>query len=232
MAHNYLFLHPRLGDLPGPIVTRALVMTYVRATAARARGRIALSFGPVSGAGKERLWVTPLLRAGLGDLHVEDGGHLLAYALNPGYGASLATWQKRHPDVVVHCYLDGGSAALGQAPGRNFHAHAIDEDGFLRHLATCRAYVGSAGFESICEAFWLGKPVLAVPTEGHFEQRLNGWDAQRVGAARFGTYEDLDDFWANPPVPSRAAVRDFREWVARAPETIVGLIEGVVSGAR
>ena len=171
----------------------------------------------------------PLLRPGLDELSPGDDGHLLAYALNPGYGALLAEWQRRHPDVRVHCYLDGGAAALREAPQDGFHCHALDDDGFLKHLASCRAYVGSAGFESICEAFYLGKPVLAVPTAGHYEQTLNGWDAQRIGAARVGSYDDLDRFWAEPPVPSLAAVRDFRDWVALAPQTIVELVERAAS---
>ncbi|MDH3205765.1 MAG: UDP- glucuronosyltransferase [Gemmatimonadota bacterium] len=233
VAHNYLFLHPRLGRLPGPALTRRLVMTYVRATAARCETRIALSFGPMGEAGGDRLAVAPpLLRPGLEALHVSDGDYLLAYALNPGYGAVLAEWQRRHPEVPVHCYLDGGTAALKDPPPDGFHAHALNDEAFLRHLAGCRAYVGSAGFESICEALYLGKPALAVPTAGHFEQTLNGWDAQRAGAARVGSYHDVGEFWAEPPVPSARTVSDFRSWVARAPETIVGLIERAASGAR
>lgn len=208
-------------------------MTYVRATAARCDMRIALSFGPVGEAGSDHLTVAPpLLRPGLDALPVGDRGYLLAYALNPGYGTVLAGWQRRHPDVEVHCYLDGGAAALGDPTPDGFNAHALNDEAFLRHLAGCRAYVGSAGFESICEALYLGKPVLAVPTSGHYEQTLNGWDAQRVGAARVGSYDDVDDFWAAPPVPSAQTVSDFRGWVARAPEVIVGLIERAASGAR
>jgi len=232
VAHNYLFLHPRLGRLPGPALTRKLVLTYVRATALRSVTRVALSFGPVAGEHDSRLAVAPpLLRGGLEAIRVGDDGYLLAYALNPGYGTLLAEWQRRHPDVRVHCYVEGGAAAIGTPPSDGFHAHALNEEGFLAHLGSCRAYVGSAGFESICEAFYLGKPVLAVPTEGHFEQRLNGWDAQRAGAARLGTYEDLDSFWEDPPVPSQVAVRDFRSWVARAPEMIVGVVESAAPRA-
>jgi uncharacterized protein (TIGR00661 family) len=174
----------------------------------------------------------PLLRSGLADLVVRDDGHLLAYALNPGYGALLAAWHRRHPEVQVHCYHDGGRAALGEAPAEGFAVHDLNDAAFLAHLATCRAYVGSAGFESLCEAFHLGKPVLAVPTAGHHEQVLNGWDAARVGAARVGDYDDLDAFWADPPVPSDRAVRDFRAWVARAPEEVVALVERAAAGAR
>jgi uncharacterized protein (TIGR00661 family) len=232
IAHNYFFGHPGLRRLPGPALTRALVMAYVRATAAHSATRVALSFGPLAGGEDRRLTVAPpLLRPGLQDLEATDDGYLLAYALNPGYGSLLAEWQVRHPEVTVHCYLDGGEAAMGGgASAAGFHVHALDERGFLRHLAGCRAYVGSAGFESICEAFYLGKPVLAVPTDGHYEQVLNGWDAERVGAARVGTYADLDLFWEEPPVPSRDAVRDFRAWVARAPSEIVDLIERAASG--
>lgn len=232
VAHNYLFLHPALGPLPGPRLTRSLVMAYVRATAARSQARVALSFGPLEGARDGAIAIAPpLLRPGLQDLTVMDDGHLLAYALNAGYGAVLAEWQRRHPGVVVHCYLDGGPSALAGTPGEGFHVHALNDDGFLHHLARCRAYVGSAGFESICEAFYLGKPVLAVPTAGHYEQTLNAWDAERTGAARTGGYHDLDRFWEEPPVPSRAAVRDFRAWVARAPQVIVDLVERAASGA-
>lgn len=226
VAHNYVFLHPAMAGLPGPALTRRAVMTYVRATAVGSSTRIALSFGPLAEPDPAGLEVAPpLLRPGLDDLAVTDGGYLLAYALNPGYGSLLARWHRRHPGMEVHCYVDGGRAALAEPPAEGFTAHALHDGAFLEHLAGCRAYVGSAGFESICEAFHLGKPVLAVPTVGHYEQTLNGWDAERIGAARMGSYDDLDAFWQDPPVPSQAAVRDFRSWVARAPDMIVGSIE-------
>jgi UDP:flavonoid glycosyltransferase YjiC (YdhE family) len=201
-------------------------LAYARLTATGSAPRIALAFQPSTHEGGARVAVAPpLLRPGLERLRVRDEGHLLAYALNPGYGARLAAWQRRHPEVVVHCYLDGGAAALEAPPAAGFQAHPLADEAFLEHLAGCRAYVGSAGFESICEGFYLGKPVLAVPTEGHYEQTLNGWDAERAGAARVGSYDDLDAFWAAPPVPSQRAVRDFRDWVARAAEVVVRLIE-------
>lgn len=233
VAHNYVFLHPALGRLPGPGTTRRLVLGYVRATTVGSSRRIALSFGPLPGTAPNGLDVAPpLLRPRLLDLSARNDGHLLAYALNPGYGALLADWQRRHPEVRVHCYLDGGATALPGEPPPGFQVHALNDEAFLVHLAGCRAYVGSAGFESICEAHWLGKAVLAVPTAGHYEQTLNAWDAERVGAARAGGYDDLDRFWSSPPVPSGAAVRDFRAWVALAPRVIVDLIEQAASRSR
>ncbi len=226
IAHNYVFLHPALAGAPGSPLSRGAVMAYAKATASRTTTRIALSYGPLSPA-QSLLVAPPLLRPELADLSPGDEGHLVAYALNAGYGDQLAEWHRRQTGVTVHCYVDGGAAALrgSPAPAQGFHAHELNAGAFLRHLASCRAYVGSAGFESVCEAFFLGKPALVVATEGQLEQALNAWDAGRVGAAVPGTYADLDSFWAHPPVPSGEATREFRRWVGTAPDILVGAIE-------
>jgi len=233
VAHNYIFLHPDLDSAPGPEHVKRFVLAYAKATASGGARKVALSFRPHQPRPASHLDVAPpLLRPGLDDLIVDDEGFLLAYALNPGYANDLLRWQRRNPEVTVHCYVDGGSEALSEPSDSGFYAHGLSGEAFLAHLARCRAYVGSAGFESICEAHYLGKPVLAVPTEGHFEQTLNAWDAERSGAARAGTYGDLDDFWASEPVPSSDAVAEFREWVARAPDLLVQAVERTATGGR
>jgi len=232
VSHNYVFLHPALAGAPGRAHARALVMAYTRATALRAR-RIALSFGPLEDRADLAI-APPLLRPGLDALAPRDDGYLLAYALNSGYADLIAAWQRRRPGVTVHCYVDGGAGALAAEPAVGFHAHALDAEGFLRHLVGCRAYVGTAGFESICEAFHLGKPALVVPTEGQLEQSLNAWDAERAGAARAGSYDDLDAFWDAPRAPASERVEEFRRWVRRAPELVVAEVERAAArgGAR
>lgn len=245
VAHNYLFLHPELAGAPGPSAMRRAVLSYFRATTLGSGRTLALSFGPMDSGDRAGLEVTPpLIRPGLSDLRVEDDGSLLAYALNAGYGRRLVAWQKRHPEVTVHCFVDGGMEALGldgldtrpdrsgSAPpvidGRgegSFNGHALNDISFLEHLARCRAFVGSAGFESLCEAHFLGKPVLAVPTDGQFEQLLNAWDAERCGIARHGSYDDLDEFWSAATAASVDEVQAFRAWVDRGPEIFVDAVE-------
>jgi uncharacterized protein (TIGR00661 family) len=233
IAHNFVFLHRAFAGAPGSAVTRRAVLAYARATASRADPVVALSYGPLPRDPSQRLLIAPpLLRRELEHLSARDGGYLLAYALNAGYGDLLAEWQRRHPDVELHCYVEGGAAALRTQPGAGFHAHPLAADAFLRHLAACRAYVGSAGFESVCEAFTLGKPALVVPTEGQLEQVLNAWDARRAGAAVWGSYQDLDAFWERPSVPAESAVREFREWVRSAPELLVNAVESAARAGR
>ena len=58
--------------------------------------------------------------------------------------------------------------------------YELDDTEFLRQMAGCRAYADTAGFESICEAMYLGKPILMVPA--HIEGRRNAYDGMGSGA--------------------------------------------------
>ena len=44
-------------------------------------------------------------------------------------------------------------------------------------MSGCIGYASTAGFESICEAMYLDKPVLMVPVKGQYEQACNAEDA-------------------------------------------------------
>lgn len=57
-------------------------------------------------------------------------------------------------------------------------------------MSGCRAYASTAGFESICEAIYMGKPVLMVPA--HIEQECNAYDAMCAGAGIISTSFSLD----------------------------------------
>ena len=234
LAHNYWFLHRAASLPPGSQLTRAAVTTLSRASMLASDVRLALAFGPGPVDAELGLRVAPpLLRPRTLDTGTAHGDHLLAYAVNPGYANDLAAWhRRRRGPLEVHCFVEGGRRALhGDAP-RGFHVHDLDGEAFLERMAGCRAYVGSAGFESLCEAFRLGKPVLAVPTEGQPEQVLNAWDAASRGVARAGSYEELDDFLDDLPVPDPEAVLGFRAWVGEAPRHHVAAVEEAAYNAR
>jgi uncharacterized protein (TIGR00661 family) len=50
----------------------------------------------------------------------------------------------------------------------------FSKDGFLEDLASAKAVIATAGFTLMSECFHLGKPYLALPMKGQFEQILNG----------------------------------------------------------
>jgi len=93
-------------------------------------------------------------------------------------------------------------------------------------MAGCKAYLTSAGFESVCEAAYLGKAIMVVPTEGHYEQHCNGEDAVRTGiAARSFDY----DLGALMKYTQTFQQKDnsFQQWVESAPSRFLELIESL-----
>ena len=69
--------------------------------------------------------------------------------------------------------------------------HKINSEKYLRMLASCNALVTTAGFESVCEAMYLGKPVMMVPVPNHFEQDCNAMDGVISGAGVMSKAFDL-----------------------------------------
>ena len=91
-------------------------------------------------------------------------------------------------------------------------------------MAGCKAYASTAGFESICEAAYLGKPIMMVPS--HVEQECNAYDAARCGIGISSKEFDLSallDFAGNY-VPDA----DFPGWVRSAEDIIIRELESCV----
>ncbi|MFH0953971.1 MAG: MJ1255/VC2487 family glycosyltransferase [Verrucomicrobiota bacterium] len=57
---------------------------------------------------------------------------------------------------------------------------------FIEDLASCRAVVATGGFSLMSEAIFLGKPYLALPIGGQFEQVLNSLYLQKLGYGEYG----------------------------------------------
>ncbi len=69
----------------------------------------------------------------------------------------------------------------------NLHFKKNSETGFLDDLSTCRYVVCGGSHTLISEALYYGKPVIAFPIQGAFEQFLNGWYLERLGYGRYFT---------------------------------------------
>lgn len=231
IGHHYVLLHREAPTLPPLGGTGRLLRWMTRLTAHKSAEVLALSFADLDeGAADESeagrpVVVPPLLRPELSTVDPRDDGHLLVYAITPGICERVAAWQRTRPEVVVHLYVAGGAAAMASTPGTGCHVHDLDDRGFLEHMGSCRAFAGSAGFESLCEAYYLGKPILAVPTPGQVEQQLNAVDGARADVVRSGTWADLDDFWRHATPPDATSVAAFRAWVDSGPRRFVRHVE-------
>ena len=91
-------------------------------------------------------------------------------------------------------------------------------------MAGCKAYASTAGFESVCEAMYLGKPLMMVPA--HIEQECNAYDAMQSGAGISDDSFNLDRLlqFAETYRPDP----NFRNWAESAESIIVNELESLV----
>jgi uncharacterized protein (TIGR00661 family) len=191
VAHQYLFLHPSFHFPDEHPVALAMLKFFTRLTAIGASRKIALSFRhmPDHLAG-DLFVVPPLLREEVFRLPSQQGDYLHGYMLNSGYSQEVVAWHDRHPDVPLHFFWDKQGVTEEVVIDKGLSFHPLSDEDFLRYLAGAKAYAGTAGFESVCEAMYLGKPVLMVPT--HIEQACNAHDALRSGAGAVSADFNLD----------------------------------------
>lgn len=226
VGHQYMFQHSAYRFPPGWRMQRWAAQAFARVTAWGSDRRLALSLYPVpSESDTDLVVLPPLLRA---DLFRQPLGQrepfFLVYILNSGYADEVIRWHEHHPEVPLHCFWDRPGAAPVEAYDDTLTFHQLDDDKFLALMARCRGFVSTAGFESIAEAMYLGKPVQVVPVEGHFEQLCNAFDTVRAEAGIRSSRFDLDRLRAFIPTHDSDTER-FRQWVRQSRLRFVREIE-------
>jgi uncharacterized protein (TIGR00661 family) len=230
VGHQFMLDHPRYIRQQKFPVQQLGMRQYVRLTGARS-AKLALSFYSAPDVPGRRLFVSPpILRRQLFELRPDSrGGYLLVYLLNHGYASEIVRWHAEHPDIPIHCFYDRPGAPAEERHGANLTFHRLHGEKFLRLMAACRGVACTAGFESVSEAAWLGKPLLMVPVENHLEQHLNACDAERSGLglrdSRFRLSRLLE--------PANAdATTVFRSWVGQAEGLAMRAVEATAAQAQ
>ncbi len=222
IGHQYLFLHKDFG-LPLHKYPGAPALDfYTKLTSAGSVKHLALSFRPMERDMNHNLVVVPpLLRPEVLALKPTRGDYIHGYMLNSGFATEVREWHAEHPQVPLRFFWDNWEAGKVDRIDDTLSFYLIDDQEFLQQMAGCRAYASTAGFESICEAMYLGKPILMVPS--HIEQEINGFDAARAGAGIVCDSFDLSRLVEF----SRGFEPDetFPEWVRSAPEMIIAELE-------
>ena len=181
IGHQYLFLH---SDFKLPQVNKASLMSlrlFTIVTSLGATERLALSFKEMEDDKKHHICVVPpLIRKDVLELTGSKGNYLHGYMVNAGFGECVLEWHKKHPEVPLNFFWDKKGAKETEQVDDTLTFHQINDRKFIESMAGCKAYATTAGFESVCEAMYLGKPIMMVPA--HIEQDCNAYDACQCGA--------------------------------------------------
>jgi uncharacterized protein (TIGR00661 family) len=223
VGHQFMFQHP--GYIRARQLWRQILgmRIYTWLLGARAT-KLALSLYEAPDLPAKRIVVgPPILRKQLFSLRPNpEGKFTLVYLLNHGYADQIIRWSDAHPETRLHCFYDkpGAPAEFQHSPALTFHK--LDGAKFLNMMAECRNVVCTAGFESVSEAAWLGKPLFLVPVENHIEQEVNAIDAQQFGIGLAEKSFNLDRL---AELPDRLPTEKFRAWLDCAPAKLFQAVE-------
>ena len=230
VAHQFMFLHPQYPFPDGFGLQKRSAELFTTLTGIGAARRLALSLYDAPPQRNKRLVVVPpILRDELFKVTPSsEHPYYLVYLFHHSLAAGVIKWHKRNPSIPIHCFWNNTKAKEVESHDATLTFHRLHGKKFLEMMAECRGVVTTSGFESLAEAMYLGKPLLANPVRKHFEQHCNAVDGGNLGAAIQSDGFDLNalvrfvseyDFDAT----------GFREWVGRAEEMVVAQIEEVAS---
>ena len=212
IAHQYMAFHPNFQRPKNQWFYRQAFKLNTRLTCFGARELLALSFDKQPDEPAQRLRIVPpLLRQEVTELKPTTGDFLLAYVTQPGLKVEIEKAHEQRPDVKIDGF-HAGVTVPDQVVDETLTYHAIDGKRFLEFMARCKAIVTTAGFESVCEAAYLGKPALMIPQPNHYEQACNAIDGQRAGVGLASDRFDLNLLLDYLPQHDPQLTERFRAW--------------------
>ncbi len=230
IAHQYLLQHPDFTFPPNSTVDRNFVAFNTKTTSWLVSKKLALSFRPMANAVNSKLVVVPpLIRKEVRRLTPSKGDFLLVYMTHHSLSPQIIEWQEKHPEVRLECFWDNKNEAETLEINSNLTFRQINSERYLQLLATCKGLVTTAGFESVCEAMYLGKPVMMVPVPKHFEQQCNALDGVISGAGVSAKGFDLSIMLDYLPRHQDQSAR-FRNWYMQGENMFLNEIEALGNG--
>jgi uncharacterized protein (TIGR00661 family) len=178
LDHQSFFTYSDLSWLPGRLRRRAWFVKRINhALYHGQRHTISSSFfrpDPLPGA-RDVTFVGSMLRAPIRAATPTTGDHVVAYCRRQV--------QENVLDALAAASCPVHVFGLGEREPRGaIEFFPVSEAGFIESLCSARAVVASAGNQLLGEALYLGKPFLALPEVGQYEQEINVAWLERMGA--------------------------------------------------
>ncbi len=216
IGHHFMFLHSGFNMPKGRYITNASLKIYIWLTGFGSKKRLALSFYPFSDDIVNSIYpVPPLLRNEVLNYPVTTENYLLVYLLNNGYMEDIINWHKQNPETLLHCFTDRENMDGTEKYDETLYFHKLDDKKFLEMMASSKGVVTTSGFESVCEAMYMGKPVFMVPVQGQYEQFCNSRDAIKTCLGLYSDKFDIGRF-LNYLDDYKGDSKGFSDWVEKS----------------
>lgn len=222
IGHQYLFLHRDFVFPKKNRISIEMLKFFTQMTSIGSRECLALSFCSMADDNERHIKVIPpLLRREVFLTESKAGDYIHGYMVNAGFGKNVLAWHDKNKSVPMHFFWDKPDEPEIKRVDDTLTFQHLNDVEFLRRLAACKAYATTAGFESVCEAMFLGKPLMMVPA--HIEQDCNAHDAARNGAGIISDDFAMDELlkYAKTYQPNK----DFVRWARSCERLLLYIIE-------
>jgi uncharacterized protein (TIGR00661 family) len=233
VAHQNIYSHELFRFPKGNWIARIAIKLFTRMTAIHADLRFAISFYDLPDSENKKLLVCPpILRHEVYRLESTKEDFLLLYLVNSGYIKDILDWHSHNAHVKLHCFSDS-SEIKEKYKGEwrvddTLTFHSLDGEKFLNLMSRCSGMVCTAGFETVCEAMYLNKPVMMIPVEGHYEQFCNAHDAFKAGAGIYNDSFRLNKFLDYIPFHYFNNA-NYRSWILSMENKVMNAIDSLYS---
>lgn len=215
IGRQFLTKHPDYPFELGRSIEKRLYLINNWITSQKCDKYLALSFRKYTPAKMGNVVVVPpLLKKDIKRLKTHAEDFFLGYMVNDGYAEDIISWHRNNPEVVIHCFWDRKNMPKEFSPHPNLTFHQLDNSLFNDLMSRCKGFITTAGFESICEAMYLQKPVLMIPVGGQYEQACNAIDGELSGAGIRAWSFDISKLVEF--LPKYTPGDDFYPWVEQA----------------
>lgn len=229
IGHQYLFLHKDFKFPNKNIISLFFLNFFTRLTSIGACKRLALSFHNMNDDISNKIHVIPpLIREEVYQQKPTEGNYIHGYMVNCGFSDNVIEWHNKNKSVPLHFFWDKKDEPQIKEVDDTLKFFQLDDKEFLKQMKGCMAYASTAGFESICEAMYLSKPIIMVPA--HIEQDCNAFDAMMNGAGIIDNDFNLTRLleFAKTYRPNK----EFIKWVHSSEHKIIHELESVDTTGR
>jgi len=216
IGHQYLLLNENFESIAEKALDRFLLNINTKITAIGSKKLLGLSFRSIPNDLKRNIiTVPPLLRQEVKAIQPQKGESWLAYLTHFRLADEIITWSEKHPEVKLDCFWDNPTHKTVYTYSDSLTFHPIDAEKYLEKMTHCAGLISTAGFESVAEAMYLGKPVMMVPVPTPIVQMITAHDGELSGAGVKASTFDLDIF--HRYLPQHISVQaTYQHWVQQA----------------
>ena len=122
---------------------------------------------------------TPVIRKEVRDLEISNGDHYTVYL--PSYNdEKIIKHLERFKNIQWEVFSKHCKKALRQ---KHISIRPIENNKFLKSIASAKGVVCNAGFGTTSEALFLGKKLMVIPMKNQYEQQCNAAMLKSMGVS-------------------------------------------------